>query len=85
MTEAFNIKGILKDVSDKLGEFQKKMQEATDAGKSFTDVIKECVPAPVIAAIGALSAIIVGTLVAALDCHRKNFLLWLFVWLQAPF
>lgn len=66
MTEAFNIKGILKDVSDKLGEFQKKMQEATDAGKSFTDVIKECVPAPVIAAIGALSAIIVGTLVAAL-------------------
>lgn len=66
MIEAFNIKGILKDVSDKLGEFQKKMQEATDAGKSFTDVIKECVPAPVIAAIGALSAIIVGTLVAAL-------------------
>lgn len=66
MTEAFNIKGILKDVSDKLGEFQKKMQEATDAGKSFTDVIKESVPAPVIAAIGALSAIIVGTLVAAL-------------------
>ena len=66
MTKAFNIKGILKDVSDKLGEFQKKMQEATDAGKSFTDVIKECVPAPVIAAIGALSAIIVGTLVAAL-------------------
>ena len=66
MTEAFNIKGILKNVSDKLGEFQKKMQEATDAGKSFTDVIKECVPAPVIAAIGALSAIIVGTLVAAL-------------------
>lgn len=66
MTNAFNIKGILKDVSDKLGEFQKKMQEATDAGKSFTDVIKECVPAPVIAAIGALSAIIVGTLVAAL-------------------
>lgn len=65
MTEAFNIKGILKDVSDKLGEFQKKMQEATDAGKSFTDVIKECVPAPVIAAIGALSAIIVGALVAA--------------------
>lgn len=58
LTEAFNIKGILKDVSDRLGEFQQKMQTATEQGKSMGDVIKECVPAPVIAAIGAFAAVL---------------------------
>lgn len=65
LTEAFNIKGILKNVSDKLGEFQKKMQTATEQGKSMGDVIKECVPAPVIAAIGAFAAVLVVVSVAA--------------------
>lgn len=65
LTEAFNIKGILKDVSDRLGEFQKKMQTATEQGKSMGDVIKECVPAPVIAAIGALAAVLAVVSVAA--------------------
>lgn len=65
LTEAFNIKGILKDVSDRLGEFQKKMQTATEQGKSLGDVIKECVPAPVIAAIGAFAAVLVVVSVAA--------------------
>lgn len=65
LTEAFNIKGILKDVSDRLGEFQQKMQTATEQGKSMGDVIKECVPAPVIAAIGAFAAVLVGVSVAA--------------------
>lgn len=65
LTEAFNIKGILKDVSDRLGEFQKKMQTATEQGKSMGDVIKECVPAPVIAAIGAFAAVLVVVSVAA--------------------
>lgn len=65
LTEAFNIKGILKDVSDRLGEFQQKMQTATEQGKSMGDVIKECVPAPVIAAIGAFGAVLAVVSVAA--------------------
>lgn len=65
LTEAFNIKGILKDVSDRLGEFQQKVQTATEQGKSMGDVIKECVPAPVIAAIGAFAAVLVVVSVAA--------------------
>lgn len=65
MTEAFNIKGILQNVSDALGTFQQKMQTATDEGKSFTEVLKECVPGSVIAAVGALAAVIGGVLVAA--------------------
>lgn len=65
LTEAFNIKGILKDVSDRLGEFQQKMQTATEQGKSMGDVIKECVPAPVIAAIGAFAAVLEVVSVAA--------------------
>lgn len=65
LTEAFNIKGILKDVSDRLGEFQQKMQTATEQGKSMGDVIKECVPAPVIAAIGAFAVVLGVVAVAA--------------------
>lgn len=65
LTEAFNIKGILKDVSDRLGEFQQKMQTATEQGKSMGDVIKECVPAPVIAVIGAFAAVLAVVSVAA--------------------
>ena len=65
LTEAFNIKSILKDVSDRLGEFQQKMQTATEQGKSMGDIIKECVPAPVIAAIGAFAAVLAVVSVAA--------------------
>ena len=65
LTEAFNIKGILKDVSDRLGEFQQKMQTATEQGKSLGDVIKECVPASVIGVIGAFAAVLAVVTVAA--------------------
>lgn len=65
LTEAFNIKGILKDVSDRLGEFQQKMQTATEQGKSMGDVIKECVPATVIGVIGAFAAVLAVVTVAA--------------------
>lgn len=65
LTEAFNIKGILKDVSDRLGEFQQKMQTATEKGKSLGDVIKECVPATVIGVIGAFAAVLAVVSVAA--------------------
>lgn len=65
LTEAFNIKGILKDVSDRLGEFQQKMQTATEQGKSLGDVIKECEPATVIGVIGAFAAVLAVVSVAA--------------------
>ncbi len=55
MIKAFDIKGILKNISDALGDFQQKMQDATDEGKTFTEVIKDCVPASVVAAVGALA------------------------------
>lgn len=55
MIQAFDIKGILTGISDALGDFQQKMQDATDEGKSFTEVIKDCVPASVVAAVGALA------------------------------
>lgn len=55
MIQAFDIKGILTGISDALGDFQRKMQDATDEGKSFTEVIKDCVPASVVAAVGALA------------------------------
>ncbi|MFR4383267.1 MAG: hypothetical protein ACLT4X_02675 [Phascolarctobacterium sp.] len=46
MTEAFNVKGILKTVSEALGEFQDKMRSAQEAGKSFGNNSREC-PCPV--------------------------------------
>lgn len=55
MIQAFDIKGILTGISDALGDFQQKMQDATDEGKTFTEVIKDCVPASVVAAVGALA------------------------------
>lgn len=65
MIEAFNVKGILKTVSEALGEFQDKMRKAQDAGKSFGEAIREIVPAPVIAGLGALAGVLAGAVVAS--------------------
>lgn len=65
MTEAFNVKGILKTVSEALGEFQDKMRSAQEAGKSFGEAIRESVPAPLIVAIGALAGVLGGVFVAS--------------------
>lgn len=66
MINAFNIKGILKTASDELGNFQKKLQNAANSGESFRDVIKDCIPPELIAAAGALAAVIGSVLVLAL-------------------
>lgn len=66
MINAFNIKGILKTASDELGDFQKKLQNAANSGESFRDVIKDCIPPELIAAAGALAAVIGSVLVLAL-------------------
>ena len=67
MIQAFDIKGVLTDISDALGDFQQKMQDATDEGKSFTEVIKECVPGSVVAAVGALAGAIGVVLFGAIS------------------
>lgn len=82
MTDAFNIKGILQEVSDALGDFQSKMQAASDAGKSFTDVIKDCVPPGVTLAVGALAAVIGTVLVAGIVAATAA--LGTFIGLTAP-
>lgn len=66
MINAFNIKGILKTAADALGDFQTKLQNAANSGESFRDVIKDCIPPELIAAAGALAAVIGSVLVLAL-------------------
>lgn len=66
MINAFNIKGILKTASDELGNFQKKLQNAANSGERFRNVIKDCIPPELIAAAGALAAVIGSVLVLAL-------------------
>lgn len=66
MINAFNIKGILQTASGALGNFQTKLQNAANSGESFRDVIKDCIPPELIAAAGALAAVIGSVLVLAL-------------------
>lgn len=66
MINAFNIKGILQTASSALGDFQTKLQNAANSGESFRDVIKDCIPPELIAAAGALAAVIGAVLVLAL-------------------
>lgn len=66
MIDAFNIKGILQTASGALGDFQKKLQNAANSGESFRNVIKDCIPPELIAAAGALAAVIGSVLVLAL-------------------
>lgn len=66
ITEALNVKGVLKDVSDAVSETGQAFTQARNEGLSFSEAIKKLVPAPVIAGVGALAAVIAGSLVAAL-------------------
>lgn len=65
LVDTFDIKGILSEVSETLGSVSKALMEARQQGKSFSEAIREAVPAPVIIAVGALAAVIAGGLVAA--------------------
>ena len=66
LIQAFDIKDKLKDVSEELGEFQQKMQEATDRGDSFSKVIQNCIPPGVTIAFTTLASVIGTTLVFAI-------------------
>lgn len=66
MIDAFDIKGILSSVSDSLGNVSTKLTEAQEAGKSFSEAVRECVPAPVLVALGGLATVLGGAVVAAM-------------------
>lgn len=65
LVDTFDIKGILNEVSEVVGGVSEALMEARQQGKSFSEAIREAVPAPVIIAVGALAAVIAGGLVAA--------------------
>ena len=65
LVDTFDIKGILSEASETLGSVSKALMEAREQGKSFSEAIRDAVPAPVIIAVGALAAIITGGLVVA--------------------
>ena len=66
MIDAFDIKDLLQGVSDNLGDVSTKLTEAQEAGKSFSEAIRECVPAPVLVALGGLATVLGGAVVAAM-------------------
>ncbi|MBQ9256144.1 MAG: tape measure protein [Acidaminococcaceae bacterium] len=65
MVQAFDIKGIAKDVADTLGELTDSFRTAKAEGLSFTEALAASLPGPVTAAFGALAAVVGVTLVAA--------------------
>lgn len=69
LVDGFDIKAVLKSVGTELGNFTQALQAGRDAGKSFTDVIKDSVPPALVASIAAvgtvLGTVLVGGLIAA--------------------
>ena len=65
MVQAFDLKGIAKEVADTLGELTDSFRNAQAEGLSLTEALAVSIPAPVTAAFGALAAVIGVTLVAA--------------------
>ena len=64
MTEAGNVKGILKEVSEAVTGVSDSLMESYNAGKSFGEAIREAVPEHVLVAVGALAALFAGAVVA---------------------
>ncbi len=65
LVDTFDIKGILNEVSEVVGGVSKAFSKAREQGKSFSEAIREAVPAPVIVAVGALTAAVGGAFVVA--------------------
>lgn len=64
LADSLDVKGVLKTTADEIKKVTDALAEAQGAGKSFREALQEAVPAPLIAAIGALSAVI-GTMLVA--------------------
>lgn len=65
LADSLDVKGVLKTIAKDIGGVTDALAEAQGAGKSFREALQEAVPAPLIAAIGALSAVIGTALVAS--------------------
>lgn len=65
MVEAFNVKDKLQSVSEVLGNITDSFRQAQQQGKSMTEALAAAVPPGVVAALGAVAAVIGVTLVAA--------------------
>lgn len=65
LADSLDVKGVLKTIAQDIGGVTSALAEAQGAGKSFREALQEAVPAPLIAAVGALSAVIGTALVAS--------------------
>lgn len=65
LADSLDVKGVLKTIAKDIGGVTDALAKAQGAGKSFREALQEAVPTPFIAAIGAASAVIGTTLVAA--------------------
>lgn len=65
LADSLDVKGLLKTAADEIKKVTDALADAQKQGKSFREALQEAVPAPLIAAIGALSAVIGTALVAS--------------------
>lgn len=65
LADSLDVKGLLKTIAKDIGDATDALAEAQKQGKSFREALQEAISTPVIAAIGAASAVIGTTLVAA--------------------
>lgn len=66
ITDSFGLKEIMASIAESIGEMSTAFTVAKESGKSFGEALVEAVPAPVLVALGAITALIGGTLVAAI-------------------
>ena len=64
LADSLDVKGVLKTTADEIKKVTDALAKAQGAGKSFREALQDAVPAPLIAAIGGLSAVI-GTMLVA--------------------
>ena len=64
LADSLDVKGVLKTAADEIKKVTDALADAQKQGKSFREALQEAVPAPLIAAVGALSAVI-GTMLVA--------------------
>lgn len=65
LADSLDVKGVLKTIAKDIGGVTDALAEAQKQGKSFREALQDAIPTPFIAAIGAASAVIGTTLVAA--------------------
>ena len=65
LADSLDVKGMLKTIAGEIGDVTSALAKAQGAGKSFREALQEAVPAPLIAAVGGLSAVIGTVLVAS--------------------